>query len=239
MNGETRNIMIVVALTIAILLMALIIFFTLGSDIALWFAMIGVPAIFITLVVALIVMVRMPGDEIKIKKKELESITHKFLNVKTKVTEIGMVFNVDTDRAEFELKGVETALKRQGCVFKGKLVKYDMWMLKRTKLAEISNISKELEEIMHKVADALYDAIREEINRYVEELDKLNACGYEVEDAISSLNSISASAVKSDLSALEKLSSDTVGEVKSALERCIGKMRETVSFTKLTFASSL
>ena len=172
MKNETRNITVVVSLTIVILLMAIIFFFTLGSDIALLFAMVGVPAIFITLVIALILGGRMPAEEIKIKKKELESITHEFLKFKSKVSEIGREFNVDIDRAEFELKSVEAALKRHGCMFRGDEVKYDEGKLKKTKLAEISKIGKEIKEITEKIADALYGAIREKISWCVEEFGK-------------------------------------------------------------------
>lgn len=239
MKVETRNIMVVVSLTIAILLMALIFFFTLGSDIALLFAMIGVPAIFIALVIALIHGGRMPGEEIKIKKRELESITHEFLKFKSSVSEFGREFNVDTDRAEFELKNVEAALNRLGCMIRGDAVKYDEGKLKKTKLAEISKIGKEIKEITEKIADALYGAIREKINWYVEELEKLSDSGYEVKNVVSSLNSISGSAVKKDLSALEKLGSDATEEVKGALEACLSRARESVSFARGFFDASV
>lgn len=232
MKVETRNIMAVVSLTIVILLMALIFFFTLGSDIALLFAMMGVPAIFIVLVIVLIIGGRIPGEEIKIKKKELEGITQEFLKFKSKVSEIGREFNVDTDRAEFELKNVEVALNRQGCIFRGDAVRYDEGKIKKAKLAEISKIGREIKEITEKVAEELYDALKEKINWYVEELEKLSARGYEVEDAISSLNSISGSGVKRELSALEKLGGDAREELKGALEACLSRARGSVSFAR-------
>lgn len=232
MKNETRNITVVVSLTIVILLMAIIFFFTLGSDIALLFAMVGVPAIFIALVIALILGGRMPAEEIKIKKMDLENTTHTFLEFKTKVSEVGKEFNVDTDRAEFELKNVEETLNRQGCMFRGDEVKYDEGKLKKTKLAEISKIGKEIKGITEKIADALYDAIRAKINWYAKELGKLSDSGYEVENAILSLNSISGSGIRKDLSALEKLASDATDEVKGALEGCLSKVRDNVAFAR-------
>lgn len=225
--------MAVIALTVVILIIALIFFFAFGSDVALLFAMVGVPAIFIALVIALVLGGRTPsGEELKIKRRELDAIAHKFLEFRSKVSEMGKEFNVDTDRAELELRNVEEALNRQGCVFKGGMIKYDEAKVRKTKLAEIGKIGKEITEITHKVADAIHEALREKINWYVEEFEKLSVCGYEVEEAMSSLNSLSGSNVRSDLVALEKLGIKATEEVKGALEGCLSRMQESVAFSR-------
>ena len=149
----------VIAFTVVILITTLVLFFIFDPDVALLFAMLGVPAIFIVLVIPLILGRLKSSVAEDIKIRELNSIANRFLEVRCKVSEIKREFNVDTDKTEFKLKKVERALKERACFLEDDNIIYDKAKERKARLSEISEIGEEITDITQVVND-LYEALQ-------------------------------------------------------------------------------
>jgi hypothetical protein len=122
--------------------------------------MLGVPAIFIVLVIPLILGRLKSSVAEDIKIRELNSIANRFLEIRCKVSEIKREFNVDTDKTEFQLKKVERALKERACFLEDDNIIYDKAKARKARLSEISEIGEEIADITQVVND-LYEALQE------------------------------------------------------------------------------
>ena len=195
MNRDIRNIAIAVASVLVVLIIAGALFLYGDSDIALLFAIIGVPAIIIIASVWYIKSVkqrRLEDPATRVKERELRSICKNVIQLRNRMHGIEDAHSITIAESVTELDSIERAIHESG----GSIdpdsgsVDCDQDAIKGVTLFAIRNIAQDLDQTREHFIDRLYDAAVKHAEDSRAKLDTLNNAGYDLGSPISELEAI-------------------------------------------------
>ncbi len=214
----------------AIFAVCIIVYYFFGLDIAIYFAIVGVPVVFIGIVLYYKIKIdkgqRTVNELIRTKESEIYSTINNIVKLANNLEDIKLKYNVDTDPAEFEitklLKNLESKgikIKKIGDTFDYEIIKS---RLENVSLSEIREIERNWKDIQAEIIKILIEGVLKKIDWYLEKLKELESVGYVVYNSIRELDILKSQVVISDnLDKLKSIAHKTEEEFYSALENAI------------------
>jgi hypothetical protein len=222
-----------VILTLASLFVAcVIVFYIFGFDMAIYFAILGIPVMFVVVVFYWWYNARGKTEEIqRIKQEELGKVVYGMVELANKMEDIKVKFGVDVEQAEYELLKVFKTLENLGCAIKKENSRYNFRFDKRrmgkVSLGEIREVEKSWKDIRDFVLRSLAEGVTKKVEWYIDKLKELESSGYVVHDYIRELEVLKTQASLSGSNA-EDFASKAEEVFHSALKKSIDFARNVV-----------
>ncbi len=195
MNKDVRNIAIAVLSVLLIGIIAVALFLYADSDIALAFAIIGVPAAIIIASVWYIKSVkqrRLEDPAARVKIRELRDIGRDFLHLRSRMHEIEDVHAITIQQSAGEMEAVEGAIESSGGSIDPdrQTVNCDQEVIKGVTLFAIRGIGQNLDQARLDFVDRLYDEAVGGTADARTKLETLDAAGYDLASYLSEMDSL-------------------------------------------------
>ncbi|RLG24434.1 hypothetical protein DRN77_02360, partial [Methanosarcinales archaeon] len=195
MDRSIRNIAIAVASVLVVFIIAGALFLLGDSDVALMFAIVGVPAIIVIASVWYIKSVkqrRLEDPATRVKERELRSICRDFVQLRNRMHGIEDTHSITIPESVKEMDTIEGAINESG----GRIdpdsqsVDCDQDVIKGVTLFAIRNIAQDLDQTKQRFIDRLYDAAIKNTGDTRAKFETLNDAGYDLRSHISELESL-------------------------------------------------
>lgn len=195
MNKDIRNIAIATASVLVIFIIACVLFLYTDSDIALLFAIIGVPAAIIIASAWYIRSVkqrRLEDPATRVKIRELRSVGRDFIQLRNQMHAIEDTHAATIPSSIMEMDAIESAIQNSGCSIDpdSQSIDCDQDIIKGVTLFAIRNIAQDLERAGQHFVDQLHDAAIGRGDDVRAKLGTLNDAGYDLRSYLSELESI-------------------------------------------------
>jgi len=195
MDRSIRNIAIAVASVLVVFIIAGALFLLGDSDVALMFAIVGVPAIIAIASVWYIKSVkqrRLEDPATRVKERELRSICRNFVQLRNRMRGIEDTHSITIPESVKEMDAIEGAINESG----GRIdpdsqsVDCDQDVIKGVTLFAIRNIAQDLDQTKQRFIDRLYDVAIKNTGDTRAKFETLNDAGYDLRSYISELESL-------------------------------------------------
>jgi hypothetical protein len=222
-----------VIVTLASLFVAcVIVFYIFGFDIAIYFAILGIPVMFFVVVVYWWYKGKDKTEEIqRVKQEELGNVVYSIVELANRMEDIKVKFGVDVEQAEYELLKVFKTLENLGCIIKkenGRYnFKFDKRRMGRASLGEIREVERSWKDVRDLVLKSLAEGVTKKVEWYIDKLKELESSGYVVHDYVRELEVLKTQALLSGSNA-EDLANRAEEVFYSALRKSIDFARNVV-----------
>jgi hypothetical protein len=215
-----------------------VIFYIFGLDIAVYFAVFGIPLIFLSIAVYWWMRSRIEPEEIqRIKQEEIGRIVRGIVELANKMEEIKVRYGVDVEQAEYEMLKVFKTLENLGCIIKkengGYDFRFDNRRMENVGLSEIREVERSWKDIENLVLKSLAEGITKKVEWYINKLKELESSGYIVHDYIRELEILKTQVSLSSSNA-EDLAKKAEEVFYSAFRKSIDFARNVVENSGMT-----
>ncbi|MEA1945533.1 MAG: carboxypeptidase-like regulatory domain-containing protein [Euryarchaeota archaeon] len=195
MDRNIRNIAIAVASVLVVFIIAGALFLYGDSDIALLFAIVGVPAIIAIASVWYIKSVkqrRLEDPATRVKERELRSICRNVIQLRNRMHGIEDTHSITIPESIKEMDAIESAIDGSGGSIDpdSQSIDCDQDVIKGVTLFAIRNIAQDLDQTKQRFIDRLYDAAIKNTDDTRAKFETLNDAGYDLRSHISELESL-------------------------------------------------
>ena len=233
MDRSIRNIAIAVASVLVVFIIAGALFLLGDSDVALMFAIVGVPAIIVIASVWYIKSVkqrRLEDPATRVKERELRSICRNFVQLRNRMHGIEDTHSITIPESVKEMDTIEGAINESG----GRIdpdsqsVDCDQDVIKGVTLFAIRNIAQDLDQTKQRFIDRLYDVAIKNTGDTRAKFETLNDAGYDLRSYISELESLvpPENDLEEIVSYLDRLK--TIAE--NALRGCVDNAKKLAAY---------
>ena len=194
-KDDLKNIVIAVVSVLVVLLIAGALFLKGDSDIALLFAIIGVPIIIVVASAWYIKSVkqrRLEDPASRVKERELRGICKDTIQLRSRMQDIEGAHSITIAESITDIDSIERALHESGgCIDPDSgSVDCDQDAIKGMTLFAIRNIAQDIDRTERQFIDRLYDAAIKYAKDSRAKLGTLNNAGYDLGTCISELDSV-------------------------------------------------
>ena len=233
MDRSIRNIAIAVASVLVVFIIAGALFLLGDSDVALMFAIVGVPAIIVIASVWYIKSVkqrRLEDPATRVKERELRSICKNVIQLRNRMHGIEDTHSITIPESVKEMDTIEGAINESG----GRIdpdsqsVDCDQDVIKGVTLFAIRNIAQDLDQTKQRFIDRLYDVAIKNTGDTRAKFETLNDAGYDLRSHISELESLvpPENDLEEIVSYLDRLK--TIAE--NALRGCVDNAKKLAAY---------
>ncbi len=203
MTRDIRNIAIAVASVLVVLIITVLLFIFGESDIALIFALVGVPIIIVVASAWYIKSVkqrRLEDPAARVKEREMRSVCGNLVHLRNRMHAIEDAHSIAIPESVSEIAVVESSLAEIG----GRIdpdsqgVTCDQELIKSVTLFAIRNTAESLEQTETQLVERLYDAAIKHGEDVHAKLGTLSDAGYDIESHRSELASLAQPAKNLD-----------------------------------------
>ena len=203
MTRDIRNIAIAVASVLVVLIITVLLFIFGESDIALIFALVGVPIIIVIASAWYIKSVkqrRLEDPAARVKERELRSVCGNLIHLRNRMHAIEDAHSITIPESVSEIAVVESSLAEIGGGIDpdNQSITCDQELIKSVTLFAIRNTAESLEQTETQLVERLYDAAIKHGEDVHAKLGTLSDAGYDIESHRSELASLTQPAKNLD-----------------------------------------